>query len=68
LERALEPARTNIILPAFHERGLEFDRQHLLQNRNVFVKKLFLKIDRVGRDDRFLVLLEREQDRRDEIS
>ena len=38
LERAVQPTRTKIILPAFHERRLEFDRQDFLQDRDVLVQ------------------------------
>ncbi len=47
LQRSLEPARAQIILPAFHQRCLKLDRQHFFQDRNVFVQQLFLKIDGV---------------------
>ena len=61
LQRALQSPRAKIILPAFHQRRLELDRQDLLQDRDVLVNQLFLQIDRVGRDDRLLLLLEREK-------
>ena len=67
LDGALQPARAKIILPAFHERGLELDRQDFFDDRNVLVQELLLQVDRVGRDDRFLLLLVREQHRRHEI-
>jgi hypothetical protein len=67
LQRPFEPARAKIILPAFHERRLELEGQHLLENRDVFVEKLFLQIDRVGGNDRLLFLLDRVEDRRRQI-
>ena len=56
----LLPAK--IILTPLHQRGLELDRHDLFQNRDIFVKKLLLKINRVRRDDCFFVLLGRPQD------
>ena len=67
LQRAFEPPRAKIILPALHQRGLELDRQDLLQDRDVLVEQLLLQIDRLRRDDGFFLLLEGEQDRRDEV-
>ena len=68
LQRALETARTEIILPPFHERSLELDRENLPQDGDVLVKELFLQIDRVRRDHRFLFLLDREENGGREIS
>ena len=68
LKRALQPARANVILPAFHQRRLELDRQDFLQDRDVLLDQLFLQIDRVRRDDRFLLLLDREKRRGHEVS
>jgi hypothetical protein len=67
LQRALETARTKIILPPFHERCLKLDRENLLEDGDVLVNELFLKIDRVRRDHRFLFLLDREENRGREI-
>ena len=67
LHRALQPARTKIILPAFHECGLELDRQNLFHDRDVLVQQLFLEVDRVGRNDRLLLFLDREKGRRNEV-
>ena len=49
LHCALQAARTKIILPAFHERGLELDRENLFHDRDVLVQQLFLEVDRVRR-------------------
>ena len=65
---AFQPARAKVILPPFHERGLEFDRENFLHDRNVLVNQLLLKVDRVRGDDRFRLLLDREKRRRDKIS
>ena len=67
LQGALETPRAKIILPAFHERGLELDRQNFLQDRNVLVEQLLLKIDRVRGDDRLLLLLDGEKNRGNEV-
>ena len=67
MDGALEAARTEIILPAFHQRRLKLNRQNLLHDRNVLVQKLLLQVDRVGRNDRLLLLLVREQHRRHEV-
>ena len=67
LHRALEPARAKIILPAFHERGLELDRENFFHDRDVLVQELLLQIDRVRRNDRLLLFLEREKNRGHEI-
>src|SRR5947209_15846183 len=42
LQRAFEPPRAKKILAAFHQCRFEFYRQRFLQNRNVFMKQLFL--------------------------
>ena len=68
LQRALQPPWAKIILAAFHEGGLELDGQHFFQDRDIFVKKLLLQIDRVRRDDCFLLLLERVENGGREIS
>ena len=62
-----ESARTKIILPAFHQRGLEFDRENFFHDRNVFVQELLLQVDRVRRDDRLFLFLEGEKHRRHEV-
>ena len=67
LHRALQAARTKIILPAFHERGLELDRENFFHDRDVLVQQLFLEVDRVRRDDRLLLFLDREKGRRNEV-
>ncbi len=67
LQSALQPARTDIILPAFHEGRFELNRQNFLQNRNVFVEQLFLQIDGVRGNDRLLFLLERKKNCRHKI-
>ena len=68
LQRALEPARAKVILPPLHQRSLELDRQNLLQDRDVLVKKLLLQVDRVRRDHRLLFLLDREENGGREVS
>ena len=68
LHCALESARAQIILPAFHQRCLKLDRQHFFQDWNVFVQQLFLKINSVRGNDCLFVLLQREQDRRHQVS
>ena len=62
-----EPARTKIILPPFHQRGLELDRENFFHDRNVLVQELLLQVDRVRRDDRLLLFLEGEKRRGHEI-
>ena len=64
LKGALQTPWTKIILPPLHKRSLKLDRQNLLENRYVFVKELFLKIDRMRGYDRFLLLFEREKNGR----
>ena len=68
LKRALQAARTKIILASLHQGRIKLDRQNLFQDRDILVQELLLKIDGVGGDDGFLFLIEREQDRRGEIS
>ena len=57
LKRTLEPPWTKVILPPFHKRRIKFHRQNLLQDRDVFVQQLLLQIDRLRRNDRFLLFL-----------
>ena len=64
---ALEAPRAKVILPSFHERRLELDRQDFPQDRDVLVEQLFLEIDRVRRDHGFFLLLDREENRRRQI-
>ena len=68
LDRALQPAWAKIILPAFHQRRLEFDRQNFLQDRDVLMEELLLQIDGVGGNDRLLFLRERVENRWCQIS
>src|SRR5581483_12013490 len=51
LQRTFQSSRTKVILTPLHQRSLKLDRQNLLQNRDVFVKKLLLEINGVRRDD-----------------
>ncbi len=67
LDRALETARTKVILPPFHQRSLELDRENFFHDRNVLVQELLLQVDRVRRDDRLLLFLEGEKRRGHEI-
>ena len=68
LQRALQAPRAKIILTALQQCSLEFHRQHFFQDRDIFIEKLFLQIDRVRGNDRFFVLLKRKENCRDEIS
>ena len=61
LDRALQAARTKIILPAFHQRRFKLDRKNLFHDRNVLMEELFLEINGVGRDNRLFLLLERKK-------
>ena len=67
LDRALETARTKVILPPLHQRGLELDRENFFHDRNVLVQELLLQVDRVRRDDRLLLFLEGEKRRGHEV-
>ena len=67
LQGAFEAAGAKVILPAFHERGLELDRQDLFQDRDVFIEQLLLQRDRLRGDDGFFLLLKRVKDGGHEI-
>ena len=67
LDRALQAARTNVILPPFHQRRFKLDRENFLHDRNVFVQQLFLQVDGVSGNNRLLLLLDRKKRGRDEI-
>lgn len=64
----LQPACAEIIGAALEHRVGEIYPQHLLQKRQILVHQLFLQVDRVGADDRFLVHLCSIEDRRHQIS
>jgi hypothetical protein len=68
LQRALEPARAKIILPPFHERSFKLDRENLLEDGDVLVNELFLEIDRVRRDHRFLFASDRKKNCRQDCT
>ncbi len=68
LHGPFEPVRAEVILPPFEQDAGEFLRDELLDNRQILVKELLLKIDRVGGDDGLAVVLQRKKHRRDEVS
>jgi hypothetical protein len=62
-----ESTGTKIVLAAFEKDGGEILVEDLSGEGDILMEKLLLKIDRMGRDDRFLVLTARVEDGGDQI-
>ena len=65
--RDVQPPKTDVVGPALDQHGREFLAHHRLEKRDVLVEQLLLKRDRVGRDDDLLLVMDRGQDRRNQI-
>ena len=63
----MEPARAQVIGPAFEHGETELHRQDLLEHRQVFLRELLLQIDGVSRNYRLLLVGHGIQDGRHQI-
>ena len=67
LDRDVEPPQTDVVGPALDQYGREFLPHHRLEKRDVLVEQLLLKRDRVGRDDDLFLVVDRRQNRGNQV-